>query len=488
MATQVHAEFGAWKNRDLPTSFGLQGDVPHSVAIWRPDGELDLPINFTVQFECFRDSDGMRRFAPLDGYQSFLYRASLAGEALRFDPRLGCGPPRYEDQAMRLVFSAIRRWSEHFDRDFLHPQDLLISRSGRSVASDITVIPDSARLHETDDYPPSIAALLAAGSTAAVQDGILQVSQVHRVRYGLVALATAQPHRVDDERARELVRSGLFAPTTPVSEDFIELVKQRLWAAIGEHLSDSPEDFNRWFFPGHGNLVARIANQRRQPGGHLDHAQVRSAILEIGWRAYGYVTRCLAAFGESFLRSVDEPMTMEEERLFRAIYFPQPYFGGLPLLLLLERNNLIGPVIQQLWLDPTDTKQIGILHSLLSLYAEMVQHRRRADRTSKQRSGKVNVSIVRGLDDGTITARSGPRSTWRIESLAVQMAAAHDLRCSHCTEWGWQLADPHADLQAPKIAIDLCCACGGTAQTIEVKTAWLRQQKNGSQRARKRPK
>jgi hypothetical protein len=277
------------------------------------------------------------------------------------------------------------------------------------------------------------------------------------IRYGLEALALRQNLRLEDSEVLPLMRMAMFNldERQSVSEDFIAIVVERLSTTVHAPRNDTTEAFNKSIFPGKGNLVKALANQ----GGRdqwLDPQEVRQAILEIGWRAHLYVAGCLDACARAFLASIDEPLNQDEEQLFREMYLPRPYLGGLPLVMLMDRKALISGVIPRLWASPGNADDISTLHGLLHLYGEMATTRRRADNRIKQMNRGTKRAAIEmngaAWQHHSVKESSDPHR----DAVGLALALNAGLCCPRCERWFWHLPKPDAD----PVAIEIACEGG----------------------------
>jgi hypothetical protein len=121
-----------------------------------------------------------------------------------------------------------------------------------------------------------------------------------------------------------------------LAETARDLVTDRLLRAIAKHKDDDIETFSRWFFEGRDNIVHQIAKQRKS-GGPMPREIVRQALLGLVFDAYAYIADCVCLQMQAFLQALPVPLNEGERAAFKAMYFKQTYFGGLPLVMLRER-------------------------------------------------------------------------------------------------------------------------------------------------------
>jgi hypothetical protein len=219
--------------------------------------------------------------------------------------------------------------------------------------------------------------------------GISRPTRAQCIQYGLIAAAELNPLDVPSDQVTGLVRAALFdlSDTPAVDATTRDAVLARLLRALDRHLDDGTTQFRCWFLEPNNSVVLQLAKQKGEEGVPIEKASVRRAMLDIGWEAYYHVRNCLVGQMHAFCHAMQPQLTDAERTLLGRMHLPQPYFGDLPLVLLAERLDLIGPLLWRLWNSPDETA-VRILHRLLTYYADMASVRRRADRRFKERTRK----------------------------------------------------------------------------------------------------
>jgi hypothetical protein len=250
--------------------------------------------------------------------------------------------------------------------------------------------------------------LIREGASLAKEMGQKRPTVASSIAYGLLAAARRNPLRLNDQQQiRSLVRLALFAIDgdlpTPDAET-IERVIDRFLRVVWPHLEEPTADFNRWYVGPHSNFFKALAGTGTD---RIDPKLARAAFLEAGWLAYTYFSQCLAYFGQAFCRSLPQPLTCTERGIFDAIYVPQAYLGGLPLVLIFNGPFVLKPVFRDLWDRPGNEDLIGAWHRILAYWSEMDSLRRQADRRFKgarRHSGTV-VREITNVDFDHVSTR-----------------------------------------------------------------------------------
>ncbi len=366
---------------------------------WRPPERLAafLPPGYSIPVDCWKDSDGLRRIVPRCSFEELIDPAAVGGLAVvhgihGFDRQIDCSY-----RAMFLVHQHVRGrtyknsrgMKEHLSREFLYARDLFVRRLGRIVDGECDVLPDAVGLNaEGKGRRLSVSELTELGRRTAREAGCNNRTSAQSIQYGLFAAAKMNPLEVTPDEVPHLVRMALFdlpAGEKAPSRELVEIVTERLLAAIDRHFDDSGEAFDAWFTGPKNSLVKQIAQQKSKPGGKLSRDDVRRALLHLGWQAYSYVGQCVHALLRTIKNSVPVPLNETERRLFETMHESQPVYGDLPLALLAERARYLRQAILAIWNEPENGDHLRVLHRLLAYYAEMASKRREADRQSKQR-------------------------------------------------------------------------------------------------------
>lgn len=374
-------------------------DVPSKVLrttgtqVWTPPAELSSefvePIRIGLE-ECVT-SEGTRIYFPMDKIPKCISHAQDAGFALfSRDNRLSW-ENQTTYQAMRLIFDHVRRTNNYLRRKFACVDDLIIRRHGRVSYGENSVLPEDLGLDALGRGQRwSVADLLRHGRQQAREAGIDEPNEETAIRYGLFAAAERNPLFVDkQEEVESLVRLALFAPTDcteSLADRQVAQVYERLTYLLDRHRFDSREDLNRWLRGGHSNLPKAIANR------NMDKDIVGKALQQLGWQAHRYVADCVARFFRTFQSALAQPLNPCEREIMGHMYMPQPYLGGLSLLLMYNRAGCFSPIFDRLWSSPGDPTAVKILHRLFWYYVEMSDKRRDADRRSKRKHGHNEIA------------------------------------------------------------------------------------------------
>lgn len=385
-------EFGIWEQTAWETqqlrppgrdNTGLT--LEHCRLTWRPSPELihQVPADLRIEFDVYRGSDGVRRFVPVGGFGPFIHHSWLVGLAILGLRHNLSNHQVFSYRAMKFTFDRGRAGREHLDRRFSAARDLYVRRTGRGGDITASLLPDNVgRTADGGGHSWSIRELTERGRTEAVAVGFRNPTNDRAIPYALTLAAEMNPLTgLDAAAARALISTALFdagEETVPVDDRTIEDVAERLTVALQEHAAEPGQRFRAWFSGRHNNLVQSLA--RKAGFTELPREAVKAALLQLALRSYEYVAGCLSYFAQAVRNGLSEPLSAAERRTFDAMYLPQPYYGGLPLALLMERSDLLGPVLTRLWESPEDEQLIGALHRLLQIYAHLAPARRAADR------------------------------------------------------------------------------------------------------------
>jgi hypothetical protein len=86
----------------------------------------------------------------------------------------------------------------------------------------------------------------------------------------------------------------------------------------------------------------------------------------------------------TFQNALPAQLTKRERILFEHLHLPQPYLGGLPMVLLAPRLGFIRELLWELWEQLPDKHLVPVLYRLLYYYASMAARRREADQVRKR--------------------------------------------------------------------------------------------------------
>ena len=442
---------------------------------WTPAQELmeQLPEGFTFRLRCITGSDGIRRFYPVDDFETFIAVGFMVGlavlsaiknlepEQCKVTGRCSCYSSGWPHQG---AFAEC-----HFG---FHQPTALASRPrpGRRAQH----LPETVGLNTQGlaaqglDEPWSVDRLMSEGRQAAREAGIEKPTEADRVQYGLLAAATLNPLSLPIEKVPMLVQQALYdeiPADKPIDANIVQAVIERTLAAVHRHLDESADEFNKWFMGKTSSFVGQISRRKLLPGGRMDQTVVRRALLDLGIQAYPYVAGAIHAAMRLFQNAIPDPMSDAERTCFEQMHLPQPHFGNLPLVLLVERFPLIKETVWSLFQNPGDENTVGILHRLLDWYADLARSRRKADRKIKDRrpanlvegdKSPLTVPFSEELvareedevqepsddapteNDGTgetgVTASGGVSSLF--EDIAERLCASRQVRCN-CGLQNW---------------------------------------------------
>ena len=422
-----------------PTEAGISPVVDRSLYVWEPDDDVaaDLPTGFRLTLECVATRDGTRRFAPAGGVAAFLLEASLGGLAILNRVRGMSAEARFSYHAMRLIFQHAPRLREHLGRSFSRRADLSLTAAEKGGRDGRSILPARIGLdREGHGRRWSVAELLEQGRDRAIAAGLFAAARRDPL----------DPGASTESEARGLVRLALF-DRGPVAGGIGVVAKQavteRLLAAIETHQDDDAETFTRWFFEDRDNLIHQIAKQRKRGGPHPREV-VRQAVLDLVFDAYTYAGDCVCLQMQAFLEALPTPLDAGERAWFEAVYYKQPYLGGLPLVLIRERFTFLREAILDLMDDPGDGERVGVLLRLLQYYEEMATQRRDADRGDKRRAhhrdagGRIGRTVELDVDVAAKTERT-PAPLF--QQIADQLREERGITCSCGAAGSW-----HAEL------------------------------------------
>lgn len=487
---------------------------------WRPPERLAqlLPEGFFVPIDCCTGPDGLRHIIPRCSFEELIDVGAVGGLAVLHDVRGFNEEVDHSYRAMLLIHQHVRGrtyrqtrgMKEHLTRKFDYSRDLYIRRLGRPSDGERNVLPDDAgRTSEGEGHRLSVTRLTKLGRQAAQEAGYRNPASKHAIAFELFEAAKLNPLEVDVDEVPALVRTALFdidCSNHAPSEEFIEIVTERLLEAIHRHLVDPREAFDKWFCEPSNSVVKQIAQQKRKRGGKLQRDEVRQALLHLGWRAYEYVGQCVHALMRTIKNSMPDPLNDEEKRRFEHMYESQPYYGNMPLALLAERMPFLRRAILAIWDEPQNEHHVAVLHRMLQYYAEMATKRRQADRQSKDHSlrakdesmGKCGViedpsadeherPPAEDVNDGDESSGSGREGATQVgggsvsfienlhpraasvnsafEEVAEHIRELYGIDCSQgCSRWEHRKLDDTEDF----VTLSFRCLCGRESQTVRM--------------------
>ncbi|HEY1600290.1 MAG TPA: hypothetical protein VGG64_11850 [Pirellulales bacterium] len=405
--------------------------VRHERYTWTPPTDLRLgeaPDGGRITLDAFTGTNGIRRFLPRseEGIAGYLARAFQAGHSLlardlEFDRDSW---NRY--LLSKLLFDRMQHVQERVKRRFRSAGDLQIRTTQRAGVGFDDVLPDDIGLDlQGKGQRWGVDQLITEGRAAAGTDTLRSCTEAEAIAYGLLAAARQRPLQRPTDKVSPLIRMALFdlsRSATSVSKAERDDVWQRFSRAVHSHRANEGTTFNDWFVGGHGNLVRSLANQAG--GEELDVTVVRRALLDLGWQAYHVVGECVEAFAQSFAQALPDPLGTQEHAQFEAIFCQQEHFGGLPLVLLMDRSDLLKPIVLQLWDEGPSEELVGALHTVLAWHDVIASRRRETDRVAKRSIREVRVPVP----EGTQQSSSDPA----VQNIFRHLFELHDVTCAAC--------------------------------------------------------
>lgn len=451
---RVQTRYGIWEQTDwepVERRLADRGDTTIAVECcclsWRPSPMLanDVPANRPIEFEVNRGVDGLRRLVPVHGYAPFIQDAWAAGVAILRHTRDLTKEELFSYRAMKLIFDRARAGREHLGRRFAASRDLYVRKTGRGGGITASLLPDYVgRTSEGAGHAWSIRELTERGRAEAVAAGICNPTSDRAIPYGLMRAAQMNPlMHLSQAEARGLICTALFDgsdESAGIDEATIDDVAERLLIACEEHGNDVWERFEAWFSGRNNNLVQSLA--RKAGFTKLPREVLKAALLQLGLRSYEYVAECLSLFAQTVPQGLRVPLSDAERRVFDAMYLPQTCYGGLPLVLLLERGDLIRLAVTRLWDAPHDARLVGALHRMLQIYADLAPARRAADRRFAElgRALEQAQAVPSGTQSRRLTKTKCEFNRRQLERAARDLLKTRQDGCPHCAESAdWQI-------------------------------------------------
>jgi|GEM_PF-3997428 hypothetical protein len=420
---------------------GLEDSVPAEIFRWHPPARLadQMPPGYLLEMIAPANRTDTRLFAPLHGAQQIILGRE-AGLAIVNSVQQLSNEQRSCYRSMFLLYGWLQSRQSLLRRGFTSSTELVVRRSGRPAVNTSDILPDDLGLDVSGQGSRwSVDTFLRRGHDAARLAGRSRPLAREVIAYGLAEAALLNPLHLSADDARPLIRMALYAngDESLPADDIINEVFARNTRALKEHQADGTERFNRWYSSGHSNLPKSLANRTTESFGKLETDVVKTALLELGWRSYPYLSNCLHALLRWFTNALGDEITADERSFFERMYHPQPVYGGLPLVMLMGRGTLIRPLIVRIWEEPDNRRLEGALHRVLEYYGRMTELRRMADRAVKQRT-----AAVAGIDDSitnldNLVSQSGEsdsrsQSQQMMGRIAEALAQRLDQSCDKC--------------------------------------------------------
>jgi hypothetical protein len=416
------------------------GAIRSQLYLWRPPpwARPNMPKRFALTLRCATFPDNVRRLYPAGTMAQFINDAFDGGLALFTGLRLLTREQRGSYREAFLLYRRLLRTREHLGNKLSYPKSLRVTARGRGLEEVWSILPDGAEFNGGRGKKLTVEQVKDQGRRELQKHDVRDPRQTDCLVHGLIdAARSATGPEVAPGEVAALIRCALYdaGPLDagqPPGVMTVELVRERLHRALGPHLGDDKAEFSAWFLGPKNSLVEQICKGTRASPGRLDRQVVKRVLQDLGWQAYGYVADCILVMMWAFGRVLPAPLTEAERRCFEGVYFRQPHFGGLPLVLLAERMAWLGPVVWQLWESPSDGEEVRVLHRLLAYYAAMARTRREIDQKLKQKSGdgsagEVGVECL--LDEDQVVAPEQDDTYLQIAEIAERLRAAQGLRC-----------------------------------------------------------
>jgi hypothetical protein len=474
-------------NKELASAFSLER------CVWVPPADLmhELPKNFTMALLCATDVEhGVRRFYPLDSFEAFITKASVAGLAL-LDMFKGLGPEgRKSYRVMFQFFQRVRRRRERRRNRLLDETSLRVRRSGRRGAAEHSILPESVGLDAQGRGKSwTVGELIREGREEARACGVSSPTEGDCVHYGLVRAARRYPLPIGEDDVPSLIRRSLYdtilpnedlewRSNGPAGHNLRDLILERSLAALERHWGNESAEFNDWFSGPHNSFERQIFQRKRAPGGKLDRELVRRVLQDLGWDAYAYVSGCIIAFMDIFSDLISPPLTEPEKQRFHRMHLRQPYFGNFPFVLVAERFPYLNSILFGIWENGADHENLAVLYRLLAYYPEMAANRRATDRLRNERKkpgGKgytlecsVNPESFEKTAGREQGREQGRVAQERVAEIAERVRLDRGFRCT-CRQPAWDDRLVKLDYKGAVLShfCDNCRFAATTTVTIE---------------------
>jgi hypothetical protein len=175
------------------------------------------------------------------------------------------------------------------------------------------------------------------------------------------------------------------------------------------------------------------------------------------------MAQCLDAQMRVVKSAFPQPLSEPETALFGQLFFQQPHFGGLTLVLLAERVRFLQRALWDVCVELGDASSVAVLHRLLQYYATMADGRRSAD-----------LAIKRGRPEiFNETAKEPPsRTILFFQAIANHLREKGGIECScEFPEWTALLGDQQTD----HVTIQFSCSRCASMKDLTVTKHDLKQ-------------
>jgi hypothetical protein len=166
---------------------------------------------------------------------------------------------------------------------------------------------------------------------------------------------------------------------------------------------------------------------------------------------------------QAFRQALPAPLDGRERAWYEALFSKQDHIGGLPLVLLRHRFDVIEGTLDDLVARPGDPAAAGVLLRLLQYYGEMASARRAVDRARKRRPpypGRRGPGREPTLDLEAADQRTGP-SGGPFRRIVARLLEVRGLGCS-CPDrdaWSAWLREGDECAEDHRIGVE-CERCG----------------------------
>lgn len=359
------------------------------LGVWRPSEELRpfLSEDFSIPLECWRYPDELRRIRLVCGYAEQLDFGTVGGLAI-INAERGFAPNEGRQHSnMLLINRYVRgRWycrphgmQKHLNRRFDTVRDLTCRNAFSRDERD--ALPNHIK-----ESGITVDQLVDRGFAAAQDNGLSNPTITQAIHYAFFEAASANPLELQEDEVPSLIRMSLYdtIPDCHPSEQEIEHTLQRFSDMIDNdrrrYPNESTESFDqRRFGPGN-SVIKQIGQQKRAIGGPMSKEIVKASLLELDWRSYQHIGRCIDAMMRAIRNAMPEPLNDREESIYSTMYESQPYFGGFPASALKERMAFVHLAVKAIWNDIDNQRHKHVLYRLLADYREMILNQREADR------------------------------------------------------------------------------------------------------------
>lgn len=440
------------------------------VCSWQPPYQIacQLPDSFSWTLHCMIDKGGFRRFYPAKPCKVFVFEASLVGHAILADRGKVAQDSNFSLHEARLFNQFSRCTREYLGETIKLGRLLNISPAGRPDAGTKDILPNDLELGATGSgQQRQVLLFKERGIEEAQSAGIAHPTPDQIAWYGLYDAALKAPLPATQAETEDLLKLAFYtlgpdaAKVVPAAVDY---VTKHVRASLKDHIDDSTEGFDRWIEDPKANLLSRLAKRKDC---RWSREELRRAMLELGWRSFRMLAQCTDACMKAFVASLPQPLTTEEKKLFARTYLAHRDFGGIPLVLLHDRFEVIKPAVLGIWNKPGSRKAVGVLRRLVWYYAEIVANRRAGDRQYKRRSSQKNEDDRPAVDLPLFEeAQATPHEAdSEFKQIALRIARDNGHSCNfEGIPWDARLVD-----EGPRgVIIDITCPVRGFGETLSV--------------------